>query len=179
MINLLPNEEKQKNIEEKKRRVLIVFWFYAFFFLCVFSIVLFFINNYVKTEIEIAQILLSSEEKGFEGQGIKGIQSQISEANRILAKVNSFYSKKPYFGDVISKLSEAIPSGIYLNNISMVAEKEGGFKFSLAGLALAREALFQFKSNLEKDSYFMNIDFPTSNWVKPENINFFAGFEIK
>ena len=123
--------------------------------------------------------MLSSEEKGFEGQGIKDIQSEISKANELLGKVNVFYSKKPYFEDIISRISEAIPSGIYVNNISMVAIKEGGFKFSLAGLAVSRDTLFEFKSNLEKDSYFVNIDFPTSNWVKPENINFFAGFEIK
>lgn len=185
MINLLPPEEKQKNIEEKRRKVLIIFWFYGFFFLCVFSLVLFYLDSYVGYQIEIAKIMLQSEEKGLEGSGIKGIQEQIGEANRALSKVSGFYEKKIYLGDIIGKISEVTSEGIHLKNLSMISEKGSDenngpfFKFSLSGFVAARETLFQFKKNLEADSYFQSVDFPTSNWTKPENIDFFVSFVIK
>ncbi|MCX6759984.1 MAG: hypothetical protein NTW46_01415 [Candidatus Nealsonbacteria bacterium] len=106
MINLLPPEEKGKNISAKRRKVLIIFWFYGFFFLCVFSIVLFFLNNYIKNEIEISKIMLQSAEKGFEGEGIKEIQSQISEANKILSKVSGFYGRKIYLAMLLKKFQK-------------------------------------------------------------------------
>jgi len=185
MINLLPPEEKERNIAGKKRKVLIIFWFYGFFFLCVFSMVLFFLNSYIKNDIEISKIMLQSAEKGFEGEGIKDIQVKISEANKILLNVNGFYKKKIYFSDVIDKISKVVPGGIYLNNLSAVFDKgddKGSgpfFKFSLSGFVPKRDTLFELKKNLEADSYFQNIDFPTSNWVKPEDINFFISFNIK
>lgn len=180
MINLLPPLEKEKNIKERKGRVLIIFWFYGFFFLCVFSIILFFVDSYIKNEIEIEKILLEAEEKKFEGKGIKEIQAQIAVANQLLSKASSFYASKPYFSDVIVKISENTPDGIYYGNLSVAAgrDEKASFKFSLSGFAPSRESLFELKSNLESDGYFHNIDFPTSNWVKPENINFFASFEI-
>ena len=177
MINLLPPGEKEKETSSKKRKVLIIFWFYGFFFLCVFSTVLFFLNNRVKNEVEISKIMLQSAEKGFEGEGIKDIQQRIKDANNILSKVNGFYGKKMYFSDVIDKISKVMPSGIYLNNLSMVSDEFS--KFSLSGFVAERDTLFELKKNLESDSYFQNIDFPTSNWIKPENINFFISFDIK
>jgi hypothetical protein len=185
MINLLPPEEKENSIAGRKRKVLIIFWFYGFFFLCVFSMVLLFLNNYIKNEVEVSKIMLQSAEKGFAGEGIKDIQKQIGEANKILVKVNSFYGKKIYFSDVIDKISKVMPGGVYLNNLSAVYnkgdEKSKGpyLKFSLSGFVAKRDILFELKKNLEADSYFQNVDFPTSNWVKPEDINFFISFNIK
>lgn len=185
MINLLPPEEKEKNTAGKKRKVLIIFWFYGFFFLGVFLTVLFFVDNYIKNDTEISKIMLQSAEKGFEGEGIKDIQVKISEANKVILKVSGFYKSKIYFSDVIDKISKIMPEGVYLNNLSAVFDKgddKGSgpfFKFSLSGFVAKRDSLFELKKNLEADSYFENIDFPTSNWVKPEDINFFISFNIK
>jgi hypothetical protein len=129
--------------------------------------------------------MLQSAEKGFEGEGIKEIQLQISEANKILSKVSGFYGRKIYFSDVIEKISKVMPGGIYLNNLSMIFDKGDDksngpfFKISLTGFVAKRDTLFELKKNLEADSYFQNVDFPTSNWIKPEDISFFISFNIK
>ncbi|MCX6765131.1 MAG: hypothetical protein NT148_01155, partial [Candidatus Nealsonbacteria bacterium] len=143
------------------------------------------LSSYIKNDIEISKIKLQSEEKGFEGEGIKDIQIKISEANKTLLNVSGFYKKKIYFSDVIDKISKVMPGGIYLNNLSVVFDKGDDksngpfFKFSLSGFVPKRDTLFELKKNLEADSYFQNIDFPTSNWVKPEDINFFISFNIR
>ena len=176
MINLLPPEEKEAILKERKKKMMIIIWFLLFFFLISLSLILYSLKFYVKGQADYYQIILEGKESALEQAGIKDFQSQAVKSNNVIRKMSDFYSKKYYFTDVSDKVSGALISGIYLNNLS-IAASENSFKISIAGFSPTREILFNFKNSLEK-SGFQNLFFPQTNWVKPENITFYVSFEL-
>lgn len=176
MINLLPPEEKKAILKEKKKKMMIIIWFLFFFFLVSLSLILYSLKFYVKGQADYYGIILESKENALESAGIKNFQAEAVKSNNIIRKINDFYSKKFYFTEISDKVSDALIDGIYLNNLS-IDVSESSFKISIAGFSPTREILFNFKNNLEK-SGFQNIFFPQTNWVKPENISFYASFEL-
>ena len=55
----------------------------------------------------------------------------------------------------------------------------GGAVVNLLGFSPTRDLLLQLKANLEKEESFYEINFPSSNWVKSESINFLVSFKTR
>ena len=175
MINLLPSQQK-KEIEREKiwKLILILGIIVVIFFLAIFLIVLA-IQIYLFGQVESQKILFEVERKRLENPEFKDIQREIVALNQSILELDSFYQNQKMITDILEKLSEAIPPGIYLTNFSW--QKENA-EFKILGFAPQREDLFKLKENLEKEKSFSDIDFPPANWVKPKEINFQIFFKI-
>jgi Tfp pilus assembly protein PilN len=134
----------------------------------------------LQIQLEAQKNILAQSEEKFGQSGVKEIQEKINSANLTLTKLDSYYKNKTYFSEILEKISQIIPSKLYLSNLSVVASQTKNFSadVSLSGIAPTREDLFDFREALEKDSYFQDIYFPPTNWVKPADINFFVTFKI-
>jgi len=177
MINLLPPEEKKELLWEQKRRIIIILCFLLLFFLICLTLILFSAEIYLKTQVDIQKTFLAEVQKEYNQPEIQSLQEQIKATNSILTKLSSFYQKKIYFTEVLERISKTLPEGTYLTNLSTVFSSNI-LKVSLSGFVPTRETLFEFKKNLEKEESFKEIFFPSANWVKPANIDFFISFEI-
>lgn len=177
MINLLPSEEKDKLLLEQKKRIAIILWFLVLFFIICLILILFAAEIYLKSQLESQKTILIEVQKEYGQPEIQNLKEEIKEANSILIKLNSFYQKKIYFAEILERVSQTLPQGTYLTNFSAIFSKEV-LKISLSGFALARENLFEFKKNLEKEEDFKEVFLPPANWVKPANIDFFVTFEL-
>lgn len=185
MINLLPPQEKENLLLEKKKTMIVILWFLILFFLLCLILILFLIEIYSQGRVDAQKIISAEAKKEATQSEIKNIREKISSANATLAGLNSFYQKKFYFSDIIQKISELLPSGTYLTNLSIAFYfvekedvKEKGIKVSLSGYAPTREILLEFKKNLGGENDFKEVYFPPSSWVKPADIDFLATFEI-
>lgn len=65
-----------------------------------------------------------------------------------------------------------MPSGISLNEFVYSLGK-----VELSGFAAERVSLVEFKENLEMCPDFLNVDFPSKNWLMAKDIEFNINFE--
>lgn len=174
MINLLPEKEKKEieKIEKKNRRI-------ALEIAIILSVVCFllslvWIDVNLRGVTDYQKIIIEAQEKEK-----LSLDKNIEQSFLSVNKVNSFLEKNLYVSDILNEISQNIPSGIHLTEISERRVEEKGKKeinFSLSGIAKDRLVLFDFKKSLEKN--FSEVIFPPSNWIEPENIEFHINIKI-
>lgn len=176
MINLLPPQQKKELKREEKWKLTSIFGIILLFSLLFFSLALFFIQTYISSELETWKIIFEIEEKKFKTSKIQDFQKKIVVLNQNLSKLDSFYQEQIDLTEILEKISQTLPSEVYLNNLSWQKETS---QVVLSGFAPKREDLFTLRKNLEKEKDFEEIYFPSSNWIKPKDIDFYVAFKIK
>ena len=183
MINLLPPNEKNKLLLERKRKIITIVWFLLLVFMVCFIGVLFLAESCLKKEIkrENADLILANSKA--ENIKIKEIKKRLEDADSNFKKLESFYSKKIYFSDVLEKISQIMPEEIYLTGISVNRSLDKNKKtiteVSISGFSPTREILFKLKENFQRNKFFQEVLFPPSDWVKPTDIKFLVTFKLK
>ena len=174
MINLLPPQYKNELKQERKYKLVLILGIVVLFFLISLSLILLSIKFYTQGQVESEKILLSLKEKQFKTPETEALQKDIVLVNQEISKLSSFYQNQTNLVEILEKLSQIFPPGMYLTSLSY---QKAIFQISLSGYAPTRETLVQFKENLEKE--FKEVNFPPSNWVVPTDINFQTTFKIK
>lgn len=179
MINLLPPKEKEELKKEETLKLTLILGIVFLIFLTFLFLMLLSIKIFLNGELEVQKILYREKEEEFNNSQCQVFQGKIEAANEKLLKVDSFYKNQENLSGIMEKISEALPKSAYLTNLSITLPegKEEKLDGTFSGFALTRETLLEFKQNIEKE--FEEINFPASNWVEPENINFSATFKVK
>lgn len=173
MINLLPKEYKDNIVFDKRKRVIFSFCFLIFYFFISLILALLLIKFYLHSKTEPQKIYLEEKRENLRKEETEIFLNKVKETNSVLGKINSFYANKKYYGEIIEKIYETVPSGITLNNISISrsVEKDSDIvSVSLTGSSLNAESLINFKDNLKKEE-FKDLYIPQSNWINPENFS--------
>ena len=179
MINLLPPQKKEElKLEENFKLVLILGSLFLISLFC-FALILFSIKIFISGNIEVQKILYNQAEKEFRSSQLQILQEKIIQSNEKLNRLDSFYKRQFSFIKTSEIISKNLPPGIYLTSLSVYPKAEEGVICNLVGFSPTRSILLQFKANLEKEENFYEINFPSSNWVEPENINFSVSFKLK
>jgi len=175
MINLLPPEQKQVLLLEEKFKLVLILGIIVLAFLVSFVFILISIKIFLDAEMEIQKINFEQKEKELKVPALQDIENKITEANAAFSQLDSFYRGQRNSIVVFEKIFNALPSGIYLNNLSFNSISSQIF---LLGFSPSREILLQLKENLEKETSFSGVYFPPINWIEPVNINFSLNFKI-
>lgn len=194
MINLLPEKNRRELVMERNKAVIMIFCFLVLFF--IISLVLVFFANkvYLNNQLSESKLLLAESKEKFSQSEVQGVQDQIKLANSSFSKLSAFYNSRVYFSEVLEKVSNILPDGFYLDNLSIklnvkenkISKEDGSEDIeverrvivTLSGFAPLREDLRAFKESLEAEESFENIFFPSSNWVNKQDIDFYLVFEI-
>lgn len=182
MINLLPPKEKQILLKQKQFQIVLILGILFLVCLFCFSSILFFIKTDIQQKLLSQQKALEKKGQEFNVLEINDLENDITAFNQVFSKLDSFYGQEFYLTDIFYTLSktmptgrQVMPSGFYLTNFSYGQEEKN---ISLSGFCPDRDALSEFKTNLEKQEIFKEISFPASNWVKPIDIDFFVSFKV-
>lgn len=180
MINLLPPQEKETILREEKKRLTTILWFLFFVFLFCLILILFSVESYLGGQVGAQKIIIAQQEEEFNNPETQAIKEKINATNLMLAKLGVFYKNQTNFSKILEDISETMPEGIHLTNLSVSrsAADKMAVQISLSGLSSTREILFNFKKNLEGRPEFKEINFPSSNWVKPTDVNFNVSFKM-
>jgi Tfp pilus assembly protein PilN len=173
MINLLPPQYKAELKEEENWKLTLILSILFLTFLVCSALILFSIKISISGQLEAQKILLLQEEEKFEESQIQSLEEKITISNQTLLKLNSFYRSQNNLTEILEKISETLPSSVYLTTLDLNLAQ-----ISLSGYSPTREILLEFKKNLEKEKLFEEIYFPPSNWVKPSNIDFSVNFKV-
>ncbi|MBI2038557.1 MAG: PilN domain-containing protein [Candidatus Nealsonbacteria bacterium] len=176
MLNLLPQEQKQVLLSEEKFKIILVLGIITLFFLLSFILILISIKIFLSAEMTVQKINFEQKEKELEDAAFREIENKIASANAIFSELASFYRGQRNSIVVLEKISNVLPSGIYLNNLNFNLASSQIF---LVGFSPSREILLELKENLEKETSFSAVYFPPTDWLEPVNINFSLNFKIR
>ncbi|MDD5144649.1 MAG: hypothetical protein PHW72_00740 [Candidatus Pacebacteria bacterium] len=177
MINLLPQLKKEELRQEENWKLIIVLGIFALFFLISLSLIFFSIENYILGESKVQKIILSQKEKEFENSNIKDLNEKLINFNQTVSRLDYFYGNQKKIGDILSKISETVPLGVVINNLSL-GLKSKKFTCGISGSSPNRELLLEFKENLEENESFKDINFPPGSWVESKDIDFALSFSV-
>ncbi|MDO9399554.1 MAG: PilN domain-containing protein [bacterium] len=95
--------------------------------------------------------------------------NKIKEINNKLKAVLTIQNDFILWSKIIEDISIITPANITLSLVKMdLANKN----IKLQGKAKQRSDLLELKNNLEKSTFYTNIEFPVKNLLEKENINF-------
>ena len=138
------------------------------------DLVLFVVNVRLNAKISEGKIFLDISEN--ETGSLANLQKELESYNSNISAVENFYSNNLSLGELLRRIADALPPGVYLTGLSY---QKTSTQFQLTGFAPTGEALRTFKQNLERQDVFYDISFPPSNWIKPADVEFTASFKVK
>ena len=175
MINLLPPAYQKELKQEENRRLTVILGMLFLVFLISLILILFSVKLYIQGQLASVKILADSEEKTLLTPQIQDLQGKINSANRNLAKLALFYGSQISAVGILEKIFKTIPSEIYLTAFSWQKDTS---QVTISGFSPTREVLFNFQRNLEAAKEFTDFNFPSQNWIKSSNIDFYVSFKI-
>ncbi len=178
MINLLPTEEKKQLFSDKRRKLTIVLNIIILVALICLNLVLLSIKFYVLADVDIQKNALEEIKGRSETPEYSSFSETIKNYNSIIEDINSFYSNKTYFSNILGViLSIQKPENLYLTNFSL-EKRDGVINVNISGASDSRDDLLIFKKNLEETAQIKNLFFSKSSWVNPYDVKFSLTFQI-
>lgn len=161
-------------------------------FLVCFCLTLLSIKIFIAGQVQAEKIIFEQTQKELGFSKTQDIERNIDTANQNLSLFNSFYKNRVEITVLLEKISNILPSGVYLTHFSLSPvpepkkekekqeelEKKYKFQISISGFSPSREKLYQLKQVLEAQEEFKEIYLPPSNWIKSTNIDFQLSFKI-
>ncbi|MFH1451166.1 MAG: PilN domain-containing protein [bacterium] len=175
MLNLLPQKEKEALIQQEKRKIIFILEFLALIFLLFVILVLFALSVEIKGKLDGQEITIALEEERLEKEKIEERKSKIASLNADILGLDSFYRQQFGLTEVLLRISDILPSGIYLTGISF---QEEGRQIVLLGFSPNRDLLVEFKNRLEEEENFRDVYFPSSTWIKQKDIDFQLNLKV-
>jgi Tfp pilus assembly protein PilN len=173
-IDLLPESKREEIQKEKRFRTIIGQEIGLAFPVVLFVVILLVINIVLKIQAEGVETAYQNEQTLTGHQELKVYDDKFKEANTRLDLVSKIQDSHLEWVEVLTKLSQLFPDGVYVNGI---ATKD--YRMFLIGKAQKREYLLKFQESISTSECFANINAPLSNLVSRENIDFQIDFDIK
>jgi len=179
MINLLPQEEKQRLLLEKEKKLAIVWGIIVLVSLVCLFLLLLSIKFYIQGETDSQRNILLQVERENKISDFATVNASIQKYNETLAQLGSFYKKEIYFGQVLNIITSVpSPDGLFITDFSLKRNDGGTVKVNVSGVSDTREKLLVFKENILNDKRIIKPYFSPESWISPENADFNLTFEI-
>jgi len=179
MTNLLPSKQKREIHQQEVLRLILILGVTVISFLISLSLVLLLVKILILKDIDVEKIIL--DEKKNEISLHEDWRGIIKNYNSTFSYLNSFYREKINTADILEKISDSLPSGVYLTALNIRVSQTENPKIKkaqkvaevfLSGYSPTREILLELRENLEEQNYFSEIYFSPENWVTPSDIQF-------
>ena len=177
MPNLLPEKNKKEIRNEFVLRFLIIFFIFTFFSITIYvvSLVPSYNLSVTKKTITVDQVNSFKKSTVIEEEG-----SPIDVLKNEKAKVSALgLLEQNIASEIIEKILAKKPQGVKITDIFYEKNDTGGIDIVVKGNSSSRNILIGFVEQLELEKSFEKIDFPVSNLVKDESMDFSINIYIK
>ena len=179
MINLLPKQQKKELKHEYEIRLLsVIFIMIAILGIVATALVLpsYFFSKSKETLVEKNLETFNKENPLVKVEDLNKINTDINSKIKVL---DSKWSNDPDMDVTFKNFLSLTPEGISISQILFNENADKNKSFEIHGQASDREVLQNFKTILEKDEKFKNVDLPISNFVKKTKIDFTLSFSLQ
>jgi Tfp pilus assembly protein PilN len=164
IINLLPNEikEKRKN-QQRLGRVYAVFFTVGFLFIIYFILlgianqIIQYTSQDIKQQVEVLQKEIAKD---------KEIEEAATRINEIATDLEEVEKGQILWSTILTELAHATPPGIQIESLSTQTKSPD---IKLSGKASSFSNIIQFKNQLESSPYFKDVVFVSSESNKQQN----------
>lgn len=176
---LLPETEIRVLRREYRIRLFVILLFFLSIALLIGIISL--IPSFAVSRTEESKIVEQVEKMKKEriAKGVSKIDKELTQIQSIVTRV---LVKKDYipFSENVEKIGKYRTKGLFIKSFDLSYDDASASttKAYIQGSSLTREALIQFKKNIESDGSFKNIELPISDLAKNKNITFSMRFNI-
>ena len=125
-------------------------------------------KNRVSEQIVLQKLVVSQEEN-------KEIKDELTEFNTHLSNLVKFENSHAYWSEVLIVFARLLPADMAIDTLS--AEREDG-QINVSGFASTRDSVLALRRNLLDSEFFEDVNFPLSNLIKPEDVNFRYSFFV-
>ncbi len=172
-LNLIPPHRKEE-ITHASRVRMVLLWEVEIFMALVLCIgMLFSIRYIVRLNLAIAQNEMKNG-GNLQYKKIKEYDDFVAAINSKTSEIEKIQRGQLYWSKLFQILGEKVPSEIELHSLSVK-----NYRISLTGRAATRAELVFFKENLEKTMCAEEVNFPFSNLISKENLDFEISFKVK
>lgn len=174
MINLLPPQEKNKIILRQRRKIATILLGAILLFLIILLFVIYSFRIYVNSEYNNKNIQLQTIKQDQQTKKALLQKDLISKYNNDINNLLTFYANNVYITAVLEDIIKIKrPEGLYFTEISIERKTDKPDSVVIiSGFSKNRDDLVTLKDLLNKDLLLKNVEFSSSSWIKPENINF-------
>lgn len=174
-LNLIPPYRREEIKKAKRFRTALKWELELAAILAVFIPILFSINYILQINLSLAEN--NAVENGKNSSQLREIEkydAAIKDVNTRISELGKIQAGQLRWMNFFEKLNANVPDKIALNGIA-----GKGYAVSLSGRAADRDVLIAFREKLEQDECFSEINFPLSNLVAKENLDFQLDLNIK
>lgn len=178
MINLIPINERLKQI--KAYRVRFAIMFFSISLVAWLAGLVFLVPAYISAKSRISSvgesIKIAKSVSSAKGEGnlefvIKEIQNRIN----ILLSENKNIPPSQFLETIINDK----PSGVRLTGFTGTDKGSGVMVLEVRGVASDRNSLLQFVQVLEKEEFFSRVEVPVSSFIEEKDLDFTFQIESK
>jgi hypothetical protein len=185
MPNLLPNKNKKNILNEFILRFVVVSLTLFFVVVCIAIVLL--IPSYILSQVR--EISVQNEVKIFEkAYEFRKENSSAYILDGEILKMRILQEREESsISDLIFLITKNKPTdikilGIFYEILSKErnsVEKDNDIQITVRGEAKKRNSLIDFVNKLKQESQFVDVNFPVSNLIKEEGINFSIQIKVK
>ena len=173
-LNLIPQYRKDE-IRQTVRFKAVLKWEIELFavFLIFFSVLLS-INYILKLNLSLFAINLGADTKS-SGQykEIENYDAKIRDMTAKISGIEKIQKGQIFWSRVFEKINEKFSDGLTLDGLTTK-----NYNIFLTGKAKTRDELILFKTKLEEDECFSDVNLPLSNLVTSDDIDFKLDFKV-
>jgi len=169
MINLLSVNQKKELKTDRTLAVVNLLGMVTAFVLISFVLAILAAGAFFDGKLRIKAIEAAGVESQLTMMDASQVEKSMSKDNTLCLDVNNFYSRRISAADAALLLANALPQGIVLDQLSI-----NGGSINIGGVSENRPDLVKMQNELEKTSYFKNVNIPPSDWVEQEKLPFNA-----
>lgn len=170
-LNLIPSREKDKLRQEKRLRMLARWALGLSVLLAIFILTLVSVDYILSIN---ASLILEGRENGAEYKKTEEFQSEVKKMNATVSEAERMQKGQFYWTHLGEMMNRSVSDGVMLT--SLVTKNYAVF---LVGKAKTRVELMKLKEALDKEECVSKLNFPLSNLISKENVEFHIDFEIK
>jgi len=165
-LNIIPKNLKQeiKNYQIQKliKSLLKILFIFSILIILNTSISYIYLNNYIKNEIN-PLVEHGSDKKNIDAE------NKLAEISSKIDRLDKMQDNFIPWSNLLLSIAEDTPSEINYNQITI---NKADSSLLLKGFAPTREDLIKLRDSLKKNNFILELNFPVSNMLKKENINF-------
>jgi hypothetical protein len=173
-INLIPPYRKEEINESKKIKLVLRLELGIFIVAFIFFSFLFGLNYVLEINYKIVSNNLESGKNKNQYEKISNYEKEFENVNSEVSEILSLEKDQLYWSNVLMEISNSVFDGI---NITDLSTKD--YAIFLVGKADNRDDLIKFKEKLESNNCFYEINFPLSNLVSKDNVDFQMDLKAK
>jgi Tfp pilus assembly protein PilN len=170
-LDLLPEQRKQEIKRRKTFRMILREEALFLLPLVLFILILFDIYYVLRVQKDTLGVQYSSQQSQDKYQQLNIYEEKFKQANAIDKVLRKIQSGHLRWVGLFRQVSDVTPDGIYISNLSTK-----NYAVFLAGKAQTRDNLLDFKTRLEENECFQDINVPLSNLVVKNDIDFQIDF---